>query len=288
MAQDFDYIEVTNTGAVPIALGGVSFVQGITFTFPAMTLNPGECTVVVKTLSRFRSRYGNTPVVAGSYTGQLDNGGEIIGLQLPPPFDANTLTFNYSDLWYLSTDGLGTSLVVPNALVNANVWGDRDTWLASATNGGNPCGVGARTDTYSGFSVLNTVQAVTDDIDRDSIGALMEFSLGQDITNPNGYLGVAGLPIPGRAGGVATLSFFVPQVAGAVQSHGYSDLTYRVQAADLLGTWTTIATKTYTAAWTGSATVGAPSGGYVPVTITDLAPLGTPPRYLRLQMSWTP
>ena len=173
--------------------------------------------------------------------------------------------------------------------MNANVWGDRDTWLASATNGGNPCGIGARTDTYSGFSVLNLVQAVTEDIDRDSIGALMEFSLGQDITNPTGYFGVAGLPILGRAGdGRATLSFFVPQVAGAVQSHGYSDLTYIVQAANVLGTWTTLATKTFSAPWTGTTAVGAPSGGYVPITITDVAPLGLPPRYLRLQVSWTP
>ena len=179
--------------------------------------------------------------------------------------------------------------MVPNALVNANVWGDRDTWRASVENGGDPDGAAARTDTYSGFSALNAVPSVLDDIDRDSIGALVEFSLGQDITNPNGYLGVAGLPVPGRAGdGRATLSFFIPQNASGVQGLGFSDVTYVVQAADLLGTWTTIAAKTFSATWSGTATVGAPSGGYVPITITDTAPLGRPPRFLRLQVNWTP
>ncbi len=289
--SDFDYIELTNTGAVPLALGGVSFVQGITFTFPAMTLNPGAFVIVAKHLAKFRSRYGNTPVVAGIFTGQLDNGGEIIGLQLPPPFDANTLTFSYSDTWYASTDGLGTSLVVTNALVKANVWGDRDTWGASAINGGNPGGVTATLLTYSGFSARNAVQTVLEDIDRDSIGALMEFSLGQDITNPNGGYGVAGLPRLGLAlDGRATLNFLVPENAGAVQAHGFPDVTYNVQGADVLGIWTTIATKTYGNVWsgTGSANVGAANGGYVPVTISDLAPHGTPPRYLRLQVNWTP
>ena len=287
--SDFDYIELRNVGATPLALGGVSFVQGVAFIFPAMTLNAGEYVLVVKHLAKFRSRYGNGPVVAGVYTGQLDNGGETIGLQLPPPFDANALTFNYRDTWYLPTDGFGPSLVVPNALVKANVWGDRDTWAASVENGGNPAGTTARTDTYSGFSALNAVPSVLDDLDRDSIGALLEFSLGQDITNPNGYFGVAGLPVPGRAGdGRATLSFFIPQNASGVQGLGFSDVTYVVQAADLLGTWTTIATKTFSAAWSGTATVGAPSGGNVPVTITDLALPGLPPRFLRLQVNWTP
>ncbi len=289
--SDFDYIELTNTGATPLALAGVSFVQGVTFTFPAMTLNPGEYVIVVKNLSRFRSRYGNAPVVAGTFTGQLDNGGETIGLQLPPPFDANALTFAYSDAWYPPTDGFGPSIYVPNPLLRAGVWGDRGTWATSLVNGGDPGGVLATLLTYSGFSARNAVQTVLEDIDRDSIGALMEFSLGQDITNPNGGNGVAGLPLLSRAGdGRATLSFLVPENAAAVQNHGYADLTYRVQAADILGTWTTIATKTYTTAWSASGTVnvGAASGGYVPVTIGDLAPLAVPPRWLRLQMSWTP
>ena len=36
------------------------------------------------------------------------------------------------------------------------------------------------------------------------------------------------------------------------------------------------------------AVVGAPGGGYVPVTITDTVPGGGALRYLRLQVNWTP
>ena len=53
---------------------------------------------------RGRGASGKTPVI-----GLLDNGGEKLALQLPPPFDANVLTLAYSDAWQPSTDGSGRS-----------------------------------------------------------------------------------------------------------------------------------------------------------------------------------
>ncbi|HZJ15856.1 MAG TPA: lamin tail domain-containing protein, partial [Chthoniobacteraceae bacterium] len=288
--SDFDYVELRNVGATPLALGGVHFVQGIDFTFPAMTLNAGQNVLVVKHLAKFRSRYGNAPIVAGVYSGQLDNGGETLGLQLPPPFDANVLTFRYEDTWYLSTDGGGTSLVVPNPLVNANIWGDKDTWVASGI-GGNPDGASPTSLTFSGWSALHGVNSVSDDGDKDGAAALIEFELGMSNENPNGANGQAGLPAIGRApDGRATLSFLVPENAAAVQNHGFADVIYNVQAASAVGGWTTVATKSFGASWSGAgtATVGGASGGFVPVTITDTAAPGTPQRFLRLQAVWVP
>jgi len=228
--------------------------------------------------------------VAGVYSGQLDNGGETLGLQLPPPFDANVLTFRYEDTWYLSTDGGGTSLVVPNPLVNANIWGDKDTWVASGI-GGNPDGASPTSLTFSGWSALHGVNSVSDDGDKDGAAALIEFELGMSNENPNGANGQAGLPAIGRApDGRATLSFLVPENAAAVQNHGFADVIYNVQAASAVGGWTTIATKSFGASWSGAgtATVGGASGGFVPVTITDTAAPGTPQRFLRLQAVWVP
>jgi hypothetical protein len=287
---DFDFVELTNTGATPLALGGVRFVQGITFTFPAMTLNPGDFVVVVKHLAKFRSRYGNGPVVAGIFSGQLDNGGETLGLQLPAPFDANALTFAYNDTWYSITDGNGRSLVVAApSTTPAGKWGDRDTWQPSAQDGGNPAGATATPLTFSGWSALHIVQSVTSDDDFDGVAALAEFSLGMSNESPNGDDGQAGLPVAGRApDGRATVSFLVPENAAAAQSHGFADVVYNVQATNALGGWTTIATKTFGASWSGvgTATVGPASGGFVPVTITDASV--TAQRFLRLQLAWTP
>ena len=274
-----------------LPLGGVKFVSGIDFTFPSMTLNVGQNVVVVANLAAFRNRYGSAPNVAGVFFGKLDNGGEELAIQLPAPFDANVLTFNYSDTWYTSTDGFGPSLVVPNPLLAADQWGDRSTWRASASNGGDPDGQLALATTYAGWSALHAVQSVTEDADKDGVPALVEFALGMTNEDTNGRQGAGGLPVPSRAAdGRLRLTFSVPANADDVQGHGFADIVYRVQAADTLGNWTTIATKTFGAAWVGTGTtnVGTPSGGLVPVTVTDPAPAGAAPRFVRLQITAQP
>jgi len=127
--SDYDYIVLTNMGPTPVNLEGVRFVTGITFTFPVRTLGTAQSVIVAKNHSKFVKRYGTTPVVAGEFGGQLDNAGETLAIQLPPPFDANILTFAYNDVWYPSSDGNGTALVrnSDDGLQPAQAWGDRDT-----------------------------------------------------------------------------------------------------------------------------------------------------------------
>ena len=92
--NNFEFIELTNTGAVTLNLGGVVFYDGIDFTFPAgFTLAPGAQTVLVRNLASFQSRYGGGLNVAGVYSGALDNNGEQLALRLPQPWDANVLRF---------------------------------------------------------------------------------------------------------------------------------------------------------------------------------------------------
>ena len=284
--QDFEYVELTNVGATGLQLQNVKFVQGITFTFTApTTLNAGESIVVVKNLTKFRSRYGNSPSVAGTYTGNLDNSGETLAIQLPPPFDANILTFAYGDSWRLSADGGGTALTTLPGITKASLWGDKDTWTAT-TLGGSPMGFAPRTDTFSGWMTLNGVNAIGDDADQDGVLALVECALGMNPNNPSGGHGAAGVPAVGGAG--TTYTFLVPENAAAAQGHGVADLIYTVQGrSDLVsGTWGTVATKSFGTNWTGTVTVGAPSGGFVPVTVTDTT--GGPQRFFRLQITWAP
>ncbi|HEV8605302.1 MAG TPA: lamin tail domain-containing protein [Tepidisphaeraceae bacterium] len=118
-ADDFEFIELQNTGNKPLPLGGVHFDEGITFTFPTMTLAAGARTLVVKNQAAFESRYGLGLPIAGEYTGVL--GGTFSNLSedvnILGPLNEQLLHFNYNHDWYPITDGAGYTLVVrdPNA-----------------------------------------------------------------------------------------------------------------------------------------------------------------------------
>ena len=287
--SEYDYVELRNVGAGALQIGGVKFVSGIDFTFPAMALAAGQNVLVVKNLAKFRNRYGNGPLVAGTYLGQLDNGGEKLALQLPPPFDANVLTFAYSDAWQPSTDGSGRSLVVGNPLLAANHWGDKEIWAASTTKGGDPNGASVPPlGLYADWSATYGVSGPTFDGDKDGIAALVEFGLGMNPASGTGGDGAAGVPVLTMNAGHVQLRFLAPTSTAATQLHGMPELTYTVLASSDLTTWSTIAAKKFETAWSGAATVtvGAASGGFTPVTVEDAA-IGAP-RFLRLLVTWTP
>lgn len=287
---DYQFIELRNVGATPLQLGGVRLVQGIAFAFPPMTLAPGQNVVLVADLAKFQSRYGTGVNVGGAFTGRLDSSGETVALQLPSPFDANILTFNYSDRWQPSANGLGKSLVIGNPLARASLWGDSGTWVASASNGGDPDGVTIAAPDH--FPAWLTYYGLTDaqsDTDRDGISALLEYALGMNPTRSADLDGAARLPRAAvAADGHLELQFELLENLGAAQLHGPIDLIYTVEASNDLTTWAVIATKNFSAGWSAPATVtlGNSVGGFVPVTVLDTA--GTDRRFLRLRASLVP
>jgi hypothetical protein len=131
--EDFEFIEVRNTGASSINLGGFAFTNGINFTFSAgTTLSAGGHMVVVKNRTVFESRYGTGVPIAGVYTGSLDNAGEkvtLVGSMLEPVAEVD-----YSDVWYPSTDGAGFSLVPREGVVDFGKAG----WRSSSRVNGSP------------------------------------------------------------------------------------------------------------------------------------------------------
>jgi hypothetical protein len=132
----FDFIELKNVGDVALNLDGVRFTEGIEFTFPAMALDPGQYVVVVKDENAFQDEYGKKNV-AGRYANNLDNGGEEIVLQLPWPYEASIMRFEYNDTWYPSTDGQGDSLLIVDPCMHPVTWNHPENWLAdSPTPGG--------------------------------------------------------------------------------------------------------------------------------------------------------
>ena len=135
-----EFIELRNIGPNPINLNLVRFTNGIGFTFGDIELGTGEdvYVVVVAKQSAFADAHpGFSGVIAGEYTGSLDNGGERIELQ--DALGQTIHNFAYKDGWRGITDGEGFSLtVIDPTNPDPNSWGRKDSWRASASAGGSP------------------------------------------------------------------------------------------------------------------------------------------------------
>lgn len=139
VGDEFEFLELQNTGTTSLDLGGLAFVSGISFTFTNGTvLTPGGFFLLARNPAAFSSRYPGT-LVNGVYTGSLANGGER--LTLSHELLGTILSFVYGDTapWPLTADGLGFSLVLRHPGSGENP--DRpSSWKASAAVGGSPGG----------------------------------------------------------------------------------------------------------------------------------------------------
>jgi len=134
--KEFEFIEFKNIGAAPLDVGGMTFTQGIEYSFPSgTTINSGAHLVLASNKSAFASRYHFAPF--GEYKGQLSNQGETVVLQTNK--GDTVIAFTYSDAypWPKSCDGLGYSLIrKPDRLYKDP--NDPDSWCASPIMYGNP------------------------------------------------------------------------------------------------------------------------------------------------------
>ncbi len=135
-----EYIEFRNTSdltATPVTLdlSGVTFKNGITYTFPGGTsLAPGAYYVIVGELAKFQAQF---PGVAtnGTFTSKLDNGGEHVSYDIPG-FSIAVLDFTYNDAWYPSTDGGGDALQIVNPGGSPAEWDTKAGWQAAPPSPG--------------------------------------------------------------------------------------------------------------------------------------------------------
>src|SRR6185503_1646121 len=95
-SDEFEFVELKNTGASTINLSGLRFTSGITFTFTnGTTLAPGALALLVRNAAAFSAKYPGV-AVRGIYTGRLDNGGET--LTLSHALGGRVLSVTYDDL----------------------------------------------------------------------------------------------------------------------------------------------------------------------------------------------
>ena len=132
---NYEFLELKNTGPLPLNLAGVRLASAISFAFPTgATLPPGQLAVLVNDAAAFASRYPTVPI-AGQFARDLANGGDTI--ELVDPSDATFLTLTYDDdpPWPAPPDGSGYSLVLvdPNADPNLPA-----NWRSSTFPHGSP------------------------------------------------------------------------------------------------------------------------------------------------------
>ncbi len=134
--DDYEFLELKNTGQVGFDLSRLAFVEGIRFTFPpnAAPLAPNQLIVLVRNPVAFAQRYPGVRV-DGVYEGQLSNKGETISLKDDHSRIMVSLTYDDENGWPVSADGWGDSLVMVNEAQDPN---DPANWRASVNPNGSP------------------------------------------------------------------------------------------------------------------------------------------------------
>ena len=230
--DDFEFIELMNTGTEPLNVRDIRFRQGIDFTFTDATLTPGERAVLVRNRAAFQFRFGTGPRVLGEYVGSLDDGGER--LALVSALGATITDFSYDNKSPWPTGLTGGSLVLREPTLEP---AQPANWRNSVAIGGSPATYDSMT--YAAWKTANGVANDTLDTDGDGILPLAEYGSGGSpaisdaAKNPAAM--IATLPGPPSADYVL-FSYLWRRSA--------DDLTAIVQQSTDLASWTDIGTET--------------------------------------------
>ena len=264
--NDAEFIELQNiSDTVTLDLTGVRFTKGIKFTFPPVSLAPGEHIVVINNQHLFEIIHGRGLNVAGEFEdSRFDNGSEEIALTLPEPFDVDIQRFVYRDLWHSETDGFGRSLELRDPNRPLVTWNEASAWIASHDLHGSPAVPNSGASFASWTSALGTGLR---DTDGDSLSDPLEYAFGLDALEPNFVSIPYGLDL--KPGEGLTSTFLIPAVAPP-------DAVFHLQSSLDMENWTTQATRIANGPWIGTGQVESvqPGSGFgvVLLHIPDVTP----------------
>ena len=140
-ADDFEYIELLNTGTSTVNLQSARLTSAVDFTFPNFNIDPGQRVLIVKNQTAFATRYATAGLtIAGQYTGTLSDSSDSVVLLDPANQIIDQLNYSDADPWPTRADGAGSTLELVNATVAS---ADPANWRASYEYGGTPGVAGA-------------------------------------------------------------------------------------------------------------------------------------------------
>ncbi len=226
-------------------------------------------------LSSFQSKYGSNSILAGPFTGKLDNGSDSVELHKPDPpqTSGNDIGLapyvlvervHYTDKapWPTNADGLGSSLQRANPLLYGN---EPTNWVAAAPAPG-PAVAGQLDTDHDGMTDVWEDQYMLDknnpadaaqDADGDGMTNLAEFRAGTD---------------PRSAGSVLKLVFgSFDGAEAALMFNAVAGKPYSVQFRDSFtaGSWTNLLSVP-------------PQGVSQPLQVIDMSAGDSPQRFYRV------
>ncbi|MEM7392106.1 MAG: lamin tail domain-containing protein, partial [Verrucomicrobiota bacterium] len=130
-----EFVEVLNQSPLPLDLTNHRFDNGIEFSFgPGWTIQPGEYLVAAADTNQFLALYPNNTQLAGTFFGQLNNGGERLTLSRRLKGTWTEVdSLEYVDAGTSDGDGSSLELIHPG-FDNAFP----ETWRDSSIPGGTP------------------------------------------------------------------------------------------------------------------------------------------------------
>lgn len=114
--SDFEFIELENTSTQSVNITTLSLYGGIDYAFSQSSvthLPAGGQVVILNNVDAFTARYGQTNniLIAGEFTGNLDNAGDTITLSEELKGVVQTFSYDTNRSWPLATQGAGHTLV---------------------------------------------------------------------------------------------------------------------------------------------------------------------------------
>jgi hypothetical protein len=159
--DEFEFIELKNTGATPLNLSGCQ-LDGVDFAFAPGTVVPaGGFIVLVANPAAFSQRYPGV-TIHGAYFKNLSNTGENIRVVNSDGTTIDEIEYDANPPWPMGPDGLGYSLV------RIGSGEDASNWRASTALNGSP-GADDPTPPYNVGLVINEVLAKTNTPFEDAI-----------------------------------------------------------------------------------------------------------------------
>ncbi len=137
--DEYEFVEIKNTGTQTVTLAGMRFTAGLDYTFPGgTTIGPGQLKVLARNSARFLEKYpAVTPLGQWGQDSTLSDGGETLTLTDASNHIVFTTTYFDSQPWPQSADGDGPSIVPVNPNSNPSP-NNASFWRASTNNGGSP------------------------------------------------------------------------------------------------------------------------------------------------------
>ena len=134
--NEFEFLELKNTGSNPLDLSLCAFNDGIHYTFPVGTIiAPGGFIVLTRAADLFVERYGVE--ADGQFDGALSNSGEPLGLVDPQGTEILSVTYGVELPWPQGARGNGFSLV-PDEQSPVSDPNDPAYWRSSTEIHGSP------------------------------------------------------------------------------------------------------------------------------------------------------